>query len=67
MAERKKIRTALISVFHKENLDGIVMALNELGVRIFSTGGTQQFIASLGVPVEAVEGLTGYPSILGEG
>ncbi|HOY51389.1 MAG TPA: bifunctional phosphoribosylaminoimidazolecarboxamide formyltransferase/IMP cyclohydrolase PurH, partial [Prolixibacteraceae bacterium] len=65
MAERKKIRTALISVFHKENLDGIVMALNELGVRIFSTGGTQQFIASLGVPVEAVEGLTGYPSILG--
>ncbi len=65
MADRKKIRSALISVYHKENLDEIIRALHALGVRIFSTGGTQQFIASLGVPVEPVEGLTGYPSILG--
>ncbi len=65
MAEYKKIRTALISVFHKENLDEIVLALQELGVQIFSTGGTQTFIETLGVPVQPVETLTGYPSILG--
>jgi phosphoribosylaminoimidazolecarboxamide formyltransferase / IMP cyclohydrolase len=65
MAENKKIRSALVSVYNKENLDEIILKLNALGVRIFSTGGTRQFIASLGVPVESVESLTGYPSILG--
>jgi phosphoribosylaminoimidazolecarboxamide formyltransferase / IMP cyclohydrolase len=65
MAGIKKIKTALVSVFHKENLDEIILKLNSLGIRIFSTGGTQQFIESLGVPVESVESLTGYPSILG--
>lgn len=65
MADYKKIRTALISVFHKENLDEIVMKLHSLGIQIYSTGGTEQFISSLGVPVEKVESLTGYPSILG--
>jgi phosphoribosylaminoimidazolecarboxamide formyltransferase / IMP cyclohydrolase len=65
MAVNKKIKTALVSVYHKENLDGIILKLNSLGVRIFSTGGTQQFIESLGVQVESVESLTGYPSILG--
>lgn len=65
MADSKKIRTALISVFHKENLDEIVFKLHRLGVQIFSTGGTEQFIRSLGVPVASVESLTGYPSILG--
>jgi phosphoribosylaminoimidazolecarboxamide formyltransferase/IMP cyclohydrolase len=52
-------------VYNKENLDKIILKLNDLGVRIFSTGGTQHFIASLGVSVESVESLTGYPSILG--
>jgi phosphoribosylaminoimidazolecarboxamide formyltransferase / IMP cyclohydrolase len=65
MAEYKKIKSALISVFHKENLDAIVNRLNLLGIKIYSTGGTQSFIESLGVPVYTVESLTGYPSILG--
>ncbi len=60
----KQIRTALISVYHKEGLEPIVRLLHELGIRIYSTGGTQRFIESMGVPVEAVEALTGYPSIL---
>ena len=61
----KKIKSALISVFHKDGLDDIVKKLNELGVTIYSTGGTQSFIEKLGVKVEAVEDLTSYPSILG--
>ncbi|HYQ56128.1 MAG TPA: bifunctional phosphoribosylaminoimidazolecarboxamide formyltransferase/IMP cyclohydrolase PurH, partial [Draconibacterium sp.] len=65
MADNKKIKTALISVFHKENLDKIVTKLNDLGVKIISTGGTKSFIESLGVEVTSVESLTGYPSILG--
>jgi phosphoribosylaminoimidazolecarboxamide formyltransferase/IMP cyclohydrolase len=65
MADNKKIKTALVSVFHKENLDKIVNKLNDLGVKILSTGGTKSFIESLGVEVTAVESLTGYPSILG--
>ena len=65
MTDNKKIKTALISVFHKENLDSIVRRLNELGVKILSTGGTKSFIESLGVEVTSVESLTGYPSILG--
>ncbi len=65
MADNKKIKTALISVFNKENLDKIIHKLNELGVNILSTGGTKNFIESLGVEVTSVESLTGYPSILG--
>ena len=65
MADNKKIKTALISVFHKENLDKIVQKLNQLNVKILSTGGTKSFIESLGVEVTSVESLTGYPSILG--
>ncbi|PIF06242.1 MAG: bifunctional phosphoribosylaminoimidazolecarboxamide formyltransferase/IMP cyclohydrolase PurH [Draconibacterium sp.] len=65
MADNKKIKSALISVFHKENLDGIVHRLKALGVKIISTGGTKSFIESLGVEVTSVESLTGYPSILG--
>ncbi len=60
----KKIKSALISVFHKDGLDEIVKKLNELGVTIYSTGGTQKFIEGHGIPVERVEDLTGYPSIL---
>lgn len=65
MSERKKIKSALISVFYKDNLEPIVKRLNELGVTIYSTGGTQKFIESCDVPVERVEDLTSYPSILG--
>ena len=65
MADNKKIKTALVSVFHKENLDKIIHKLNDLNVKILSTGGTKIFIESLGVEVTSVESLTGYPSILG--
>lgn len=65
MAGEKKIKSALISVFDKDNLDEIVLTLNQLGVEIFSTGGTQSFIESLGVSVVPVENVTDYPSILG--
>ena len=61
----RKIKSALISVYHKDNLDEIILELNRLGVEIFSTGGTQSFIESLNVKVKAVEDLTSYPSILG--
>lgn len=65
MADVKKIKTALISVFHKDGLDEIISLLNKNGVKFLSTGGTKSFIESLGYPCEAVEDLTGYPSILG--
>ena len=60
----KKIQSALISVYYKDGLDEIVKELHRLGVKIYSTGGTQRFIEGLGIPVEAVENLTSYPSIL---
>ncbi len=60
----KKIQSALISVFHKEGLEDIVLQLYKLGVTIYSTGGTQTYIEGLGVPVNKVEELTSYPSIL---
>lgn len=65
MSSEKTIKTALISVYHKTNLDSICKKLDELGVRILSTGGTQKFINDLGIKVEAVEDLTSYPSIFG--
>ena len=65
MAATKKIKRALVSVFHKEGLDEILRKLHEEGVSFVSTGGTQSFIESLGIPCDAVEDLTGYPSILG--
>lgn len=65
MAETKKIKTALISVFHKDGLDDILKKLNEEGVKFLSTGGTQKFIESLGYACEKVEDVTTYPSILG--
>lgn len=60
----RKIRSALISVYHKDGLEEILRELHRQEVQLFSTGGTQKFIASLGLPVTAVEDLTGYPSIL---
>ena len=61
----KKIRTALISVFYKDGLEPLVKSLSELGVTIYSTGGTQKFIEELDLSVIPVEKLTSYPSILG--
>lgn len=63
MTERK-IKSALISVYHKEGLGPIVDALRRLGVTIYSTGGTERFIRERGIDVVPVEDLTGYPSIL---
>lgn len=65
MSEPKKIKTALISVFHKEGLDEIISKLHADGVEFLSTGGTRKFIESLDYPCKAVEDLTTYPSILG--
>lgn len=61
----KKIQSALISVFYKEGLETLVQTLHSLGVDIYTTGGTQQFIEKLGIPCIAVESVTEYPSILG--
>ena len=65
MAETKKIKTALISVFHKDGLDELLQKLNAEGVKFLSTGGTQQFIEEQGYECQKVEDLTTYPSILG--
>lgn len=65
MSEYKKIKTALVSVYHKDGLDEILSLLHRDGVKFLSTGGTKAFIESLGYPCDAVEDLTGYPSILG--
>ncbi|MCU0446724.1 MAG: bifunctional phosphoribosylaminoimidazolecarboxamide formyltransferase/IMP cyclohydrolase [Microscillaceae bacterium] len=61
----KKIKSALISVFYKDNLEKIVELLKQHQVKIYSTGGTQTFLEGLGADVISVESLTGYPSILG--
>jgi phosphoribosylaminoimidazolecarboxamide formyltransferase / IMP cyclohydrolase len=61
----KKINSALISVYYKDNLEPIIKKLDQLGVTLYSTGGTQKFIEDLGVKVNAVEDLTGYPEVFG--
>lgn len=65
MAEIKKIKTALMSVFHKDGLEELLAKLHEEGVKFVSTGGTQSFIESLGYECQTVESITTYPSILG--
>ena len=65
MSDNKRMKTALVSVFHKDGLDEIITTLHKEGVQLLSTGGTQEFIESLGIPCQRVEDLTGYPSILG--
>lgn len=65
MSDLKKIKNALISVYYKDKLEPVVKKLGELGVNIYSTGGTQKFIEDLGGTVIPVEELTSYPSILG--
>lgn len=65
MANPVSIKRALVSVFYKDGLEPLIKKLHSLGVEFYSTGGTQEFIEGLGIPVIAVEDLTGYPSILG--
>ena len=65
MAETRKIQRALVSVFHKDGLEEILRTLNAQGVELLSTGRTQTFIESLGIPCQKVEDVTTYPSILG--
>jgi len=65
MKTAKKATSALISVFHKEGLEPLVKKLDQLGVTLYSTGGTETFIRDLGIKVIPVEEVTGYPSILG--
>ena len=65
MSQNKTIKSALISVFSKEGLAAIVEKLNQQGVTIYSTGGTQKFINDLGITVVPAEEITEYPSILG--
>ncbi len=65
MLESKRIKSALISVFHKDGLAPIVKKLDDLGVTLYSTGGTESFIRDMGIDVVPVEDLTSYPSILG--
>lgn len=59
-----KIRSALVSVYSKDGLEPIIRRMHDLGITLYSTGGTQSYIQKLGIPVTAVETLTGYPSIL---
>ena len=65
MRKIKTIKSALISVFHKDGLEPLVKELHKNNVTIYSTGGTEKFIKELSIPVTAVEDLTSYPSILG--
>jgi phosphoribosylaminoimidazolecarboxamide formyltransferase/IMP cyclohydrolase len=65
MTSSVKISNALISVFYKDGLAPIATALHKQGVNIYSTGGTQELLEKMGIPVFAVEKLTSYPSILG--
>ena len=65
MTQQRKIKNALISVFHKDGLSPIIKKLEKLGIEIYSTGGTQDFIEGEGIKVNRVEDLTSYPSILG--
>ncbi|NUY82543.1 bifunctional phosphoribosylaminoimidazolecarboxamide formyltransferase/IMP cyclohydrolase [Flavobacterium sp. MAH-1] len=65
MSTNKTIKSALVSVFSKDGLEPIVQKLHQQGVTFYSTGGTEEFLKNLGIPVVAVEDVTSYPSILG--
>jgi phosphoribosylaminoimidazolecarboxamide formyltransferase/IMP cyclohydrolase len=65
MEQKKRIQSALVSVFSKKGLEPIIHKMNELGITLYSTGGTEAFIKSLNIPVIPVENVTEYPSILG--
>jgi len=65
MSNPKQIKSALISVYYKDNLEPIIKKLNDQKVTLYSTGGTLSFIQKLNIPVTAVESLTNYPEIFG--
>lgn len=65
MSGTKEIKTALVSVYHKDGLEDVLAKLNEKGVKFLSTGGTHSFIEGLGYKCQKVEEVTSYPSILG--
>jgi phosphoribosylaminoimidazolecarboxamide formyltransferase/IMP cyclohydrolase len=65
MSQSKTIKSALVSVYYKDNLDPIIKKLHSLGVKLYSTGGTLSFIEKLGIPVIAVDSVTSYPEIFG--
>ena len=65
MSTTKTIKSALISVFSKDGLEPIVRKLHEQNVTFYSTGGTEEFIKNLGIPVVPVEDITDFPEILG--
>ena len=65
MKEEKKIKSAFISVFNKDNLDKLIKHLNSLNIELISTGGTEKYIRNLGIKVRSVQDLTNFPSILG--
>ena len=62
MEQKKRIQSALVSVFNKDGLEPIIQKMNDLGITMYSTGGTEAFIKSLNIPVVAVEDITQYPS-----
>lgn len=62
---RRKIGSALVSVYHKDGLEEIIRSLHLYGVKLYSTGGTYDFITGLGIPAITVESVTGFPSIFG--
>ena len=65
MESLKKIKSALISVYHKDNLEPVINELKKLKISIYSTGGTQKYLSDIGIDVIPVESITEYPSILG--
>jgi phosphoribosylaminoimidazolecarboxamide formyltransferase / IMP cyclohydrolase len=65
MDSQKPIRSALVSVYYKDNLEPIIQKLHNLGVKLYSTGGTLSFIESLGIPVTSVDSVTTFPEIFG--
>jgi phosphoribosylaminoimidazolecarboxamide formyltransferase/IMP cyclohydrolase len=65
MEGNKTIKSALVSVYYKDNLEPIIRKLHSLNVALYSTGGTLTFIEKLGIPVIAVDSVTGYPEIFG--
>lgn len=65
MSNLKQLKSALISVYYKDNLEPIIRKLHSQNVKLYSTGGTLSFIEKLNIPVTAVESLTNYPEIFG--